>query len=114
VGQNLSQAVGNGSVAIDRVNDMVTRTMASFYYLGQNDSFPNPNIFSPTVQHPILDVQGDHSKIIREAGAAGHVLVKNVKKNTPASKAALRQHIWVRCGGQSCSVDKPSSIWQRL
>jgi len=85
-GKNLSQAVGNGSVTIGRVDDMVTRTMASFYYLGQNDSFPQTNIFSPAVQHPVLDVQGDHAKIIREAGAAGHALVKNVNKTLPLRK----------------------------
>ncbi|TVY84071.1 putative beta-glucosidase M [Lachnellula suecica] len=85
-GKNLSDAVGNGSVSINRVDDMVTRTMASFYYLGQNDSFPKASIFSPGVQHPILDVQGDHSKTIREIGAAGHVLVKNVNKTLPLQK----------------------------
>lgn len=82
-GQNLSEAVTNGSVSMDRLNDMVTRTMASFYFLNQNESYPEAQIFSPTVQHPILDVRGDHDKIIREIGAAGHVLVKNVNKTLP-------------------------------
>ncbi|CZR58345.1 probable beta-glucosidase-related glycosidases [Phialocephala subalpina] len=82
-GKNLSEAVTNGSVSIDRLNDMVTRTMASFYYLNQNDSYPSAQIYSPTVQHPILDVRGDHDKVIREIGAAGHVLVKNVNKTLP-------------------------------
>ncbi|KUJ06463.1 beta-glucosidase-related glycosidase [Mollisia scopiformis] len=85
-GKNLSEAVTNGSVSIERLNDMVTRTMASFYFLNQNDSYPEAQIFSPTVQHPILDVRSDHDKVIREIGAAGHVLVKNVNKTLPLKK----------------------------
>lgn len=82
-GKNLSEAVTNGSVSIDRLNDMVTRTMASFYYLNQNDNYPSAQAYPPIVQRPILDVRGDHDKIIREIGAAGHVLVKNVDKTLP-------------------------------
>ncbi|TVY91186.1 putative beta-glucosidase M [Lachnellula willkommii] len=85
-GGNLSQAIANGSVSIDRLDDMVTRSMASYYLLGQNDSFPEAEISSPTIQHPILDVRGDHDKIIRQIGAAGHVLVKNVNKTLPLQK----------------------------
>jgi beta-glucosidase len=84
-GKNLSEAVTNGSVSIDRLNDMVTRTMAS-YFLNQNDSNPTAQIYSPTVQHPILDVRGDHDKVIRGIGAAGHVLVKNINKTLPLRK----------------------------
>ncbi|KAH6681500.1 beta-glucosidase-related glycosidase [Halenospora varia] len=82
-GKNLTQAVNNGSVARTRLDDMVTRSMASFYYLNQDKGFPKAQIFSPTVQHPVLNVQGDHYKVIREIGAAGHVLVKNVNKTLP-------------------------------
>lgn len=82
-GKNLTEAVKNGSVALSRVEDMASRTLAVYYFLDQNNSYPAANIYGSTVQHPILDVRGDHAKIIREIGAAGHVLVKNVNKTLP-------------------------------
>ncbi|KAL3420316.1 beta-glucosidase M [Phlyctema vagabunda] len=83
-GKNLTEAVNNGSVSIDRLDDMATRQLASFYFLKQNDtSFPVASIFPSTVQHPILDVRGDHDKVIRAIGAAGHVLVKNINNTLP-------------------------------
>ncbi|KAJ5054593.1 uncharacterized protein L3040_000863 [Drepanopeziza brunnea f. sp. 'multigermtubi'] len=82
-GKNLTQAVTNGSITIDRLDDMVTRTLAAWYLLDQNTALPQAQIYSPTVQHPILDVRGDHDKLIREVGAAGHVLVKNVNNTLP-------------------------------
>lgn len=86
-GKNLTEAVKNGSVSIDRVDDMVTRQLASYYFLDQNTtSFPPANIYDPSVQHPILDVRGNHAKLIRAIGAAGHVLVKNVKNTLPLKK----------------------------
>ncbi|KAK8245476.1 beta-glucosidase-like protein [Phyllosticta capitalensis] len=81
-GANLTQAVNNGSVAIDRLDDMVTRTLAAYYYLEQED-YPEVGVYSDTVEHPIVNVQGDHKKIIREIGAAGTVLVKNVDNTLP-------------------------------
>ncbi|KAI0127350.1 glycosyl hydrolase family 3 N terminal domain-containing protein [Xylariales sp. AK1849] len=81
-GANLTQAVNNGSVSTDRLDDMVSRVLASFYYVGQDD-YPDVGVFSDTVQHPIVDVRGDHAKIIREIGTAGHVLVKNVNHALP-------------------------------
>lgn len=85
-GPNLTEALNNGSVRMDRLDDMVTRQMASFYYAGQNSSFSAPSVFSTTVQHPILDVQDNHDRLIREVGAAGTVLVKNVNNTLPLKK----------------------------
>ncbi|KAI9740353.1 MAG: hypothetical protein M1834_004932 [Cirrosporium novae-zelandiae] len=85
-GTNLTNAINNGSVAESRLNDMVTRLLASYYYLGQENDFPDVGIYSPSVQHPIVDVRADHSKIIREVGAEGHVLVKNVNNTLPLKK----------------------------
>ncbi|CAG8978610.1 hypothetical protein HYALB_00012732 [Hymenoscyphus albidus] len=85
-GKNLTQAVNNGSVTVERINDMVERTMASFYFFDQNGTFPPAAIHPSTVQHPILDVRGDHDKVIRVIGAAGHILIKNVNKTLPLKK----------------------------
>ncbi|KAK7543761.1 beta-glucosidase-like protein [Phyllosticta citricarpa] len=81
-GANLTQAVNNGSVSVDRLDDMVTRTLAAYYYLEQED-YPEIGVFSDEVEHPIVNVQRDHKKLIREVGAAGHVLVKNVNNTLP-------------------------------
>lgn len=82
-GANLTQAVNNGSVSLDRLNDMSTRVLAAHYLLGQDEDFPETGVFPDAVQHPIVDVRGEHDKVIREVGTAGHVLVKNVNNTLP-------------------------------
>lgn len=82
-GQNLSTSVNNGSVPIERVDDMVTRILASWYYLGQDEDFPAPGAYPATTRHEVIDVQDGHSKLIRDIGAAGTVLVKNVNNALP-------------------------------
>lgn len=90
-GANLTEAVRNGSVSADRLDDMATRVLAAYYLLGQDqDSFPEVGVFPDTVKHPIVDVRGDHDAIIREVGAAGHVLVKNVNNALPLTRQTSR------------------------
>lgn len=87
----------NGSLALDRVNDMVLRIMTPYYLLGQDKDFPpvdgytgklgfnDPSsyVFNFTVG-PIVDVRNDeHVKLIRELGAAGSVLLKNTNGALP-------------------------------
>ncbi|KAK0725873.1 glycoside hydrolase superfamily [Lasiosphaeris hirsuta] len=98
-GPQLTKAVLNGSVPLERLNDMVTRIVASWYQLGQDDEtkFPRepPNFSSwtndrfsvasygsPSPQEKIevnkfIDVQANHSIIAREVAAEGTVLLKN-------------------------------------
>ncbi|KAK4139960.1 glycoside hydrolase superfamily [Dichotomopilus funicola] len=98
-GPELSKAVLNGSVPVDRLNDMVTRIVAAWYQLGQDDEtkFPRqpPNFSSWTndrlgvmapgspseqdevVVNQFVDVQANHSVIAREVAAEGTVLLKN-------------------------------------
>ncbi|KAG9739289.1 beta-glucosidase-related glycosidase, partial [Aureobasidium melanogenum] len=82
-GGNLTQAVNNGSVTIDRLNDMVTRQLASFFYVGQGEGFPTAAVHSNLQLQEPVNVQDDHSDLIREIGAAGTVLVKNVNNTLP-------------------------------
>ncbi|KAM0693560.1 hypothetical protein Q7P36_006816 [Cladosporium allicinum] len=98
-GGNLTMAVNNGSIPIERVNDMVRRIMTPYYRLNQNRaSFPgiDPssgglNFFPPSSylynftynSQSSVDVRGDHKKLIRELGAAGIVLLKNVDDALP-------------------------------
>ncbi|KAF2855945.1 glycoside hydrolase family 3 protein [Plenodomus tracheiphilus IPT5] len=82
-GNNLTEAVTNGSVTTERLDDMNTRLLAAFYYLNQDKGFPENSVFPYDVQHPIVDVREDHAALIREIGAAGTVLVKNVNSTLP-------------------------------
>ncbi|KAI2780164.1 glycoside hydrolase family 3 protein [Daldinia loculata] len=80
-GNNLTEAVHNGSISEDRVTDMATRILAAWYLVGQNGSnFPVPGIGMKnlTLPHEQVDARTPESKpIILEGAIAGHVLVKN-------------------------------------
>ncbi|GIZ42120.1 hypothetical protein CKM354_000540000 [Cercospora kikuchii] len=85
-GDNLTQAVTNGSVTETRLNDMVTRILAAWYHLGQDAGYPEVGVYPYDQQHPIIDVRYDHAALIREIGAAGTVLVKNKDNALPLKK----------------------------
>ncbi|PIB03026.1 putative beta-glucosidase M [Cercospora beticola] len=85
-GDNLTQAVLNGTVAETRLNDMVTRIFAAWYYLGQDAGYPEVGVYPYDQQHPIIDVRYDHASLIREIGGAGTVLVKNKDHALPLKK----------------------------
>jgi len=82
-GNNLTDAVNNGSVAAERLDDMNTRLLAAFYYLNQDENFPENSVYPYNAQHEIVDVREDHASLIREIGAAGTALVKNVNNTLP-------------------------------
>ncbi|KAK8124726.1 glycosyl hydrolase family 3 N terminal domain-containing protein [Apiospora kogelbergensis] len=86
-GQNLTNAVNNGSVSAERANDMATRILAAWAYMNQdNGTYPAPGVFNNLQKHEPIDVQADHGALIREIGAAGTVLVKNVDNALPLRK----------------------------
>ena len=63
-GGNLTIAVLNGTVPEWRLDDMVTRIMAAYIFVGQDpETFPETNFNSWTTDEYVRD---DHSKIIRE------------------------------------------------
>ena len=107
-GPKLSQAILNGSLPLDRLNDMVTRVVAAWYQLGQDDeelfdregpnfsSFSNerydvPAPGSPSKQDKVevnkfVNVQEDHYKIARKVAIEGTVLLKNEGDILPLSR----------------------------
>jgi beta-glucosidase len=104
-GAKLTQAVLNGSVPIDRLDDMVTRVVASWYQVGQDKwSDEGPNFSSWTnskigklhegspsdktvgVVNQFINAQGDHKDVVRKVAAEGTVLVKNEDKVLPLSR----------------------------
>jgi len=95
-GPRLTQAVLNGSLPVDRLNDMALRIVASFYQLGQDkDENKGPNFSSWTydekdvlapgspspqekqVVNQYVDVQEDHAELARQIAIEGTVLLKN-------------------------------------
>lgn len=100
-GMNLTLAVQNGSLPESRLDDMVLRVLTPYFYLEQDKIPPlDPSSIDTNIYGPIWpqntwthtyniggvahrDVRSNHSASIRELGAAGTVLLKNVNKTLP-------------------------------
>lgn len=83
-GNNLTEAVKNGSVTASRFDDMATRVLASYFYLHEDNTFPETEVYTSTEKHLPVNVQKkDHIDLIHEIGAAGIVLAKNVNNTLP-------------------------------
>ncbi|KAL9550982.1 hypothetical protein MBANPS3_004484 [Mucor bainieri] len=75
---NLTQAVKDDKVKEERVTNMATRIVASWYKLGQDKDFPETAINTSYPEAAkYVNVQADHKKLVREMGAASSVLLKN-------------------------------------
>ena len=65
-GPNLTAYVNNGSVSEQRLDDMATRIVASWYFLHQDEGYPavNFNAFKPVddATNERVDVQDEHWK----------------------------------------------------
>ncbi|KAF2130834.1 glycoside hydrolase family 3 protein [Dothidotthia symphoricarpi CBS 119687] len=108
-GAELTRSVLNGSVLVERLDDMVTRIVASWYQVGQ-DKWENegPNFSSWTndrigklhegspsdettgVVNQHINVQGEgkdfHGNLVRQIAAEGTVMVKNEGDLLPLSR----------------------------
>lgn len=59
-GGNLTDAVNNGSVSVDRLDDMVVRQFAAYYLLGQDMDYPDLGVYNNLQKHdPVLN-ERDH------------------------------------------------------
>jgi beta-glucosidase-like glycosyl hydrolase len=90
-GANLTACVRNKTVPEARLDDMTTRILASWYFIGQDSpNYPktNFNAFFPldetTNEH--IDVQDDHGKLVREIDTSSIVLLKNVNGALPLKR----------------------------
>lgn len=101
----LSTAILNGTVPLSRLNDMVTRIVATWYQFGQDQDYPLPNfssntddatglcypgaLFSPTcVTNQYVDVQGDHAVVARNVSREAITLLKNTNNTLPLQTTA--------------------------
>jgi hypothetical protein len=89
-GGNLTDYVNEGYISIARLDDMVTRILAAWYFLHQDEQYPATNFNSldqnDKVNNKHVNVQADHYRIVREIGAAGTVLLKNTNGALPLNK----------------------------
>lgn len=101
-GKNVTDAVKNGTVAESRVDDMIIRIMTPYYWLGQDQDYPEVdpssadlNTFSPRstwirefnlTGKRSRDVRGNHAELIRKVAAQATILLKNEKQALPLKK----------------------------
>jgi beta-glucosidase len=100
----LSRSILNGTIPLDRLNDMVTRIVATWYKMGQDStSYPLPNFSSNTEDHEgklypgalispsgivneFVNVQGDHATVARAVARDAITMLKNSDSALPLSK----------------------------
>ncbi|KAF8442788.1 family 4 carbohydrate esterase [Kalaharituber pfeilii] len=110
-GHHLTRSVVNGSLPYERLDDMTTRIVATWYKFGQDKGFPTPNFSSWTknstgriyegsfeppygVVNQHIDVRGDHHLIARQVAAEGTVLLKNEGNVLPLKRRAQKIGIY--------------------
>ncbi|KAK6343797.1 hypothetical protein TWF696_007459 [Orbilia brochopaga] len=102
-GQNLLNAVNQGTVSTSRLDDMVKRIFAAWYLVGQDQNYPAVS-FNSWNNNGGGDVSGDHKTLARTVAGDGIVLLKNVNNalplNRPASLAIIGRD----------SINNPSGI----
>ncbi|RYC55203.1 hypothetical protein CHU98_g11000, partial [Xylaria longipes] len=102
----LTRSVLNGSVPVDRLNDMATRVVATWYKLGQDaPDYPLPNfsaytkdrvgplypgaLISPTgVVNEYVNVQADHKTVAKQVAQEAITLLKNADGFLPITTSA--------------------------
>ena len=103
----LTRSVLNGTVPMDRLNDMATRVVAAWYQMGQDKNYPATNFdtntgdavgflypaaipFSPEgVVNHFVQVQADHDVIARQVAQDGITLLKNDGNLLPLSNSSV-------------------------
>lgn len=100
-GDNVRNAVSNGTVKVERLDDMIVRIMTPYYALGQDENFPSrdpaservngftpPSIYTndwtPYLQGEAnRDVRDNHGEQIRRHAAESTILLKNTNNALP-------------------------------
>ncbi|KAF2011308.1 glycoside hydrolase family 3 protein [Aaosphaeria arxii CBS 175.79] len=99
-GGNITKYLDEGSVAEERLDDMIRRIMTQYYLLKQdNSNFPetDPTLLMtlaasvgqffgiPEIPGGLVarDVRGDHAQLIRQMAAEATVLLKNTNETLP-------------------------------
>ncbi|RYO99737.1 hypothetical protein DL764_006725 [Monosporascus ibericus] len=92
-GDRLTEAVKNGSIPEERLDDMATRIIASWYRMGQDRDFPEPGVGMPpdlAKAHRIIDARNVSSRrVLLDGAIEGHVLVKNIRNALPLNSPKM-------------------------
>jgi beta-glucosidase len=100
-----SRSVLNGSVPVDRLDDSVTRILAAYFQMGQDQNYPRPNfdtntqdaegplypgaLISPRgIVNEFVDVQANHAEVAREVARDAITLLKNNNNILPLARNA--------------------------
>jgi beta-glucosidase len=102
---DLTRAALNGSVPMDRINDMTTRVIAAWYQHGQDKNYPPPNFSTNTrdrtgplypaawpnspsgVVNWFVNVQADHNIVAREVAQDAITMLKNDGNLLPLARS---------------------------
>ncbi|KAJ5132908.1 hypothetical protein N7448_007066 [Penicillium atrosanguineum] len=85
-GANLQKAIAAGSVPQARLDNMVTRILAAWYLLDQDEGYPEVAFSSWDGGKASVDVTDDHSSVVREVARDSIVLLKNEGKALPITR----------------------------
>ncbi|EAU32193.1 beta-glucosidase [Aspergillus terreus NIH2624] len=112
--ENLAEAVANGSVPQARVDDMVTRILAAWYLLEQDQGYPAVAFDSRNGGKASVDVTADHADIARTVARDSIVLLKN-SNNTlplrnPSSIAVVGSDAIVNPDGPNACTDRGCNV----
>ncbi|PWY68396.1 putative beta-glucosidase M [Aspergillus heteromorphus CBS 117.55] len=92
-GANLTTAIANGSMEASRLDDMVTRILATWYQLNQDTDFPTPGIGMPSSvdseHQAVIGTSPDEKGALLQSAVEGHVLVKNTNGALPLQSPSL-------------------------
>lgn len=95
----LSRALENGTIPYERLDDMVTRIVASWYKLGQNNGYPSLDTTRNALSR-------ERNELLREIGAKSIVLLKNENKALP-----LQDSGYISVFGQAASESLAFQTW---
>ncbi|KAI5918027.1 glycoside hydrolase superfamily [Camillea tinctor] len=92
-GNNLTEAVNNGSVPEARIDDMATRIIASWYKMGQDSGFPTmgggmpENLAAP--HQSVIAKDPSNKEVLLQGAIESHVLLKNKDNALPLKSPKL-------------------------
>ncbi|KAI9728097.1 MAG: hypothetical protein M1834_007813 [Cirrosporium novae-zelandiae] len=82
-GKNLTVAVENGTLSINRLNDMVDRVMTPYYYLGQDQDYPFLNYHDGPFENVVNVRSHTHDELIHKVAVEQTVLLVNRNSTLP-------------------------------
>ncbi|KAL2869121.1 beta-glucosidase [Aspergillus lucknowensis] len=110
-GDNLAAAIQDGSVPQERLDDMVTRILSSWYFVGQDQDYPAVAFSSWDGGAATVNVTTpEHGDVARAVARDSIVLLKNSNQSlplgAPASLAIIGSDAIVNPDGANACVDR--------